>query len=84
MKKIYSTLAIILVIAAHFAIRFFMEDAYTFSASQYKDIQTEQVFSAGLLPSTAVAENPKAASTLLGNGSFSLLQHDAFNAQWNP
>lgn len=86
MKKYYSTLAIVIVVAGHFVARIIMQDAYTFSAADYINVmQTETpTTSMNINSPTLLTEFHSASSSLNNKNSFSILPADAFSAQWNP
>ena len=85
MKKYYSTLAIVVVIAGHFVARIIMQDAYTFSAADYINVmQTETPPTTSIKSNTLLTEFHSASSSTNYRNSFSILPADAFAAQWNP
>ncbi|MBK6815738.1 MAG: hypothetical protein IPG82_09795 [Saprospiraceae bacterium] len=85
MKKYYSSLAIVIVIAGHFVARIIMQDAYTFSAADYINImQTETPTSSMNINSNTLLTEFSVSSSINHRNSFSILPTDAFSSQWNP
>lgn len=84
MKKYYSTLAIVIVIAGHFVARIIMQDAYTFSAADYINVMQTETPSTSIKSNTLLTEFHSASSSINYRNSFSILPADAFSAQWNP
>lgn len=85
MKKIYGTLAMIVVIAFHFAARFVMEDEYTFTAAAFNQIQTETQLSSNPSASTQFVNNEiMAGAPVVARSNFNFIISDPFANQWNP